>query len=192
MRLTLLLLGALGCDARFVDLRPSSLADASITDTLPDTAAADAGADTSTADSDAGMTVDASTGSDASMADTGAPDTGTTSTVIAQGRFQGRSGYDAAGGVRIESLGGSAYVVVLEDDFESAAVPGPAVVVTARDAIGTALVDADILVTRLTAAQIRGPGRYTFDAATLPADPYVFIYCEPFGVETARAATEAP
>ena len=76
----------------------------------------------------------------------------------------------------------------MSDDFSSAAVPGPVVVVTARSAIGRELEDGDIVVTSLSASQIAGPGTFSFSTDSIPEDDvFVFVYCEPFGVETARA-----
>ena len=106
------------------------------------------------------------------------------------GSFEGRGGYDAAGSVTLAPAEGGGLLLTLSDDFASAAVPGPALVVTSRDRLGTALTDADTLVTRLGADMIRGPGTFSVPLAAPPEPAWVFVYCEPFGVETARARLE--
>ncbi|MEM9071747.1 MAG: hypothetical protein AAGE52_24775 [Myxococcota bacterium] len=159
----------LGCDARFENLRSGlDSQDAA----QPDTGAVP----------DAGVVPDAGAGQDAGPGDE--------PTVIGEGEFEGRTGYDASGGVRVEQTGPQSYQVVLGDDFASAAVPGPVLVVSGRDRLGTALVSEDILVTRLSRDQIRGAGTYTFETNELPGNTHVYVYCEPFGVETARARLE--
>lgn len=178
-----------GCDARFIDLRPESERPGAPdgVDAGPP-AREDGGID----DVDGGGgTVDAGGGEDASPpADGGSPpeDTGTGEEVLAVGSLEGRGGYDAAGTVTL-SRTADGYVLELGDDFDSAGVPGPVVVVTPRDALGTSLTGEDLKVASLEVTS----GAMRFELASIPDDPaYVFIYCEPFGVETARAAMEAP
>jgi hypothetical protein len=186
VRLIFLLAAATGCDAPYTDLRPALAAQ-----TDGSTAKLDAG---SGSVGDAGPPLDAEAfpSPDAgSMTDGGpvAADAGSAAPAALVGTFEGRSGYDAAGTATLRSAGG-ALELVLSDDFASAAVPGPVVVVTARPAIGTALTDADTVVARLDGDSISGGNTFDVPLAAAPEPAHVFIYCEPFGVETARAALE--
>ncbi|MFK8003597.1 MAG: hypothetical protein AB8H86_28805 [Polyangiales bacterium] len=192
------LLFVFGCEAIFTDLTPppnGEMFDASADSNAPDGGTNDAGAPVDAAPVDAAP-ADAAPGEDAgSGMDSGPPptDAGPASpTLLGSGSFEGRGGYPAMGDVRLEELSPGEYQVVLSDTFSSAAVPGPVVVVTPRDAIGTRLGADDIVVTSLNAEQIAGAGTFPFSAASVPDDAYIFIYCEPFGVETARAQLVAP
>jgi hypothetical protein len=173
MRWILSCVVALGCDAHFSDLSP---------DEAPEL---DAGA---VPTSDAGVALDAAA-VDAFVPEP--PDAGTapTPTAVASGNFEGRGGYDAAGSVTLEHLGGDRYVLVTSDDFASAAVPSPVLLVSDRDALGARLQPSDQRVATLNASQIRGAHRFELTLASIPA--YAWVYCEPFGVETARARLEA-
>lgn len=177
MRLLLLpCLALVGCDAIYTDLRPDSPpVDAGLASA--DAAPADAFADGGVAD--AGLDRDAGPETDA-----GAP-----SAITLVGAFEGRGGYDAAGTATLQSTD-TGLELVFSEDFASAAVPGPVVVVTPRSAIGTSLTAADTVVARLDSGSIRGANRFDVELAEPPSPAYVFIYCEPFGVETARAVME--
>lgn len=182
-----LLLFAFGCEAIFTDLSPPPDGDISLdaaTDSsVPDSNTADAGPNT-------GPSTDVGPDMDSGPVPV---DAGPSSPVLlGSGTFEGRGGYPASGSVRLEQLAAGEYQVVVSDDFSSAAVPGPVILVTPRDAIGTRLSAEDINVTALSAEQIAGAGTYTFSAGSVPDDAYIFIYCEPFGVETARAELVAP
>jgi hypothetical protein len=166
----------LGCDARYSDLRP-------------DEARVDAGLDASPATTDASLDTDAGVALDAAPAlDAGLSEDGSAAVVIASGPWEGRGGYDAAGQVTLEHLGGDRYALVTSVDFASAAVPSPVLLVSDRDALGSRLLPTDQRVATLDASQLRGVHRFEL---TLPRVPtYAWIYCEPFGVETARARLE--
>lgn len=170
------------CDARFSDLRPEEASLDSGTNVV-DAARlpVDAGIDTS---QDASRDpVDAAT-DDAAIEDATTP-----ATVVATGTFEGRGGYDASGRVTLEHLGGDRYALLTGDDFATAAVPSPVLLVSDRDALGSRLQPSDVRVATLSAAQLRGAQRFEVTLTSVPA--YAWVYCEPFGVETARARLEA-
>lgn len=135
---------------------------------------------------DADALVDASPPDDSTSPDAEAP----LPTVVREGRWSGRGGYDAAGAVTLEHLGGARYAVVTSDDFATAAVPSPVLLLSDRDALGTAITAADLRVATLGAGQLRGAHRFEIELDAIPA--FAWIYCEPFGIETARAPLEAP
>jgi hypothetical protein len=167
-----------GCDARFSDLRPEE-------------ASLDAGANVIDA---GGAAIDAAPDAatdfaDASPEDAAPPEDASEVVVVATGAFEGRGGYDAAGRVTLEHLGGDRYALVTSDDFATASVPSPVLLVSDRDALGSRLQASDVRVATLSASQLRGAQRFELTLTSIPA--YVWVYCEPFGVETARAALEA-
>jgi len=172
-------LAAFGCDAIYTDLRPAQ----------PAVDGAMAGTDGGLVAVDAGPVPLA----DAGVAPDGGPvvamDAATPASELV-GTFEGRGGYDAAGTATLRSTG-EGLELVFSNDFSSAAVPGPVVVVTSRSAIGTGLTDADTLVARLDGDSIAGANTFAVDLPAPPDPAFVFVYCEPFGVETARAALEA-
>lgn len=173
------LVALFGCDAIYTDLRPQAGADGG----LPVL-------DAFTTDADLDPGADASVPDGGSPSDGGTPaDAGDTSGVTLVGTFEGRGGYDAAGTATLRPSG-SELELVLSDDFASAAVPGPVVVVTSRSAIGTSLTAEDTVVARLDGDSVRGGNTFAVPLAEAPSPAYAFIYCEPFGVETARAALE--
>lgn len=189
---------AVGCEAIFTDLSPDDgqvPSDAAFLDAAFSSDSATFDGATRDASSDAGETNDGGAGDTALLVDAGraTPDAGpSTPLLLSSGTFEGRGGYAAAGSVRLEEVAPGEYQVVMSDDFSSAAVPGPVVVVTPRAAIGTRLTSEDILVITLESSMIAGPGTYSFRAPSVPAEGFVFIYCEPFGVETARATMVTP
>ncbi|MCU0673391.1 MAG: hypothetical protein MUE69_11430 [Myxococcota bacterium] len=164
------------CDARFSDLRPE-----------------EASLDSGTNGVDAAvLPVDASgidTSQDASRDPEDAATEDATTAVVATGSFEGRGGYDASGSVTLEHLGGERYALVTSDDFATAAVPSPVLLVSDRDALGSRLQPSDVRVATLNASQLRGAQRFELTLTSVPA--YAWVYCEPFGVETARARLEA-
>ena len=169
------------CDASFSDLRPESRdLDAGVGVGL-DASGVDGGVarDADRPDPlDAGFT-------DAAVADV-PPDV---VTVVAEGSFEGRGGYDASGSVTLAHLGGDRYALVTSEDFSTASVPSPVLLVSDRDALGSRLQPSDVRIATLSASQLRGSHRFELTLASVPA--YAWVYCEPFGVETARAPLEA-
>lgn len=168
-----------GCDARFSDLRSEE-------------ASLDAGANVIDA---GGAAIDAALEAatdvaDASTEDAASPEDASEVVVVATGAFEGRGGYDASGRVRLEHLGGDRYALVTSDDFATASVPSPVLLVSDRDALGSRLQPSDVRIAILSASQLRGAQRFELTLTSIPA--YAWVYCEPFGVETARARLEAP
>lgn len=109
--------------------------------------------------------------------------------LIAVGRFEGRAGHVGRGGARLVSLDGAGgrLALRLDDDFEASPVPGPVVVLTAREALGTALLPGDRALGTLAAP--RGAQEYPVGADG--GERVAFIFCQPFGVEVARVLLEA-
>jgi hypothetical protein len=111
--------------------------------------------------------------------------------VVRRGSFEGRAGHNGSGEVELLRIGG-ALELRFADSFSSSGVPGPVVVLSPRDRLGTRLDPAAGDVELGTLQRSRGPQTY-------PAPPgaeqaaYVWIFCKPFGVEVARAAlSEVP
>lgn len=192
LRQPLLIAAALlgfGCDAIYTDLRPepSPSGDAGIqqADAAPAEDAAmvtDAGpveTDAAVPATDGGTPIDAGTPEDA----------GIPSSAVYVGTFEGRGGYDISGTATIRSTD-SGYELSFSEDFATARVPGPAIVVTARPSIGTSLTAADTVIDRISGDRFTGAQSYPVDLPELPDPLYVFIYCEPFGIETGRALLE--
>ncbi|MEM1415225.1 MAG: hypothetical protein AAGH15_10005 [Myxococcota bacterium] len=184
----LLALGVLaGCDARF-ELLDDSLID-------PGPGVADLGLDGGNATPDAGMPdggLDDAGLADAGLTDAGMPDAGVDAGVgsddpLFAGTFEDRNGYTATGDVTLEDLGDGNVRITLSSGFSTAAVPGPVLIVSDRDSIGRRLDRSrDIIVFRFTRDALVG-AREIVVPLTLPENPTVFTYCEPFTVETGRA-----
>lgn len=193
LRQPLLIAAALlgfGCDAIYTDLRPepSPSGDAGVQQSDAGPPAADAAMVTDAAPVETDAAVPATDGGAA--IDAGAPeDAGAPAPAVYVGTFEGRGGYDAAGTATIRSTD-SGYELSFSDDFATARVPGPAIVVTARPSIGTALTAADTVIDRISGDRFTGAQSYPVNLPELPDPLYVFIYCEPFGIETGRALLE--
>lgn len=186
MRWVLTSFALFACDARFSDLRPDEGSLDSGTNVV------DGGVDTNR---DASRDLEDAALEDAAPEDAApedaAPEDATPAvTVVATGSFEGRGGYDASGRVTLEHLGGDRYALVTSDDFATASVPSPVLLVSDRDALGARLQPSDVRIATLSASQLRGAQRFELTLTSIPA--YAWVYCEPFGVETARARLEAP
>lgn len=109
--------------------------------------------------------------------------------VVLRGVWGGRGGYEAEGTVELIALAAGGYSLRMGDDFSVGRVPGPVVALSTREAIGSALSDAagDITLGVLTANS--GAQSYAAPEAATGA-VYAWIYCQPFGVEIARATLE--
>lgn len=110
-------------------------------------------------------------------------DGGAAEDVIARGRFTGRAGHAGAGGATLVTAANGRVELRFDDDFAVSPVPGPVVVLTARESLGTALTDGDRELGVLGAAR----GAQTYTVGTDGGERYAFIFCKPFGVEVARA-----
>ena len=151
------------CDASFVDRRPERLR-------LRDSGTASDGRN---------AIADGASGSDG---DSGGP------LVLATGTWEGRSSYSATGSATLVQVG-TAVELRLSNDFAVSAVPGPVVVLSSRDRIGGALDAAagDVRVANL--AENSGAQNYPL-AGGDGGQRFAWVYCEPFGVEVARAALQ--
>ena len=168
----LVALALLGCDAGYFDLRP---------------AGSDGGA------RDVGVLLDATVPGDAGVpGDSGGCGSACPGeVVISTGTFGGLNGYNAAGSATIVRLGDGSHELRLSNDYSSAGVPGPVVVLTTRDTLGNSGVQPAMGDVNL--GDVGTSGAHTFPIpAGGEAAAYVWIYCFPFTVDTARATMVAP
>lgn len=176
--LSCLALALWGCDASFEDLRP----------TLSESRASDTGfaspSDLGVSDGLDGGTPDA-TGLDAQPGvDQPSP---VLPRVIAEGSWRPVD-YEVRGSASLlESEGG--LELRLSDDFSAFAVPGPVLVLTTRDRLGTRIRPdlGDLRIGELR--QNSGPQTYPLPLEATAATT-VWIFCEPFGLEVGRANLE--
>jgi hypothetical protein len=106
-------------------------------------------------------------------------------TTLGVGHFVGRAGHVASGTVTLVDHPG-VVEIQLGADFSVSDVPGPVLVLTARDSIGTAI---DPLAGDLEVAALASPtGAQGY---TLPLDGAppldVFVFCKPYGLEVGKA-----
>src|SRR4051812_17677570 len=110
--------------------------------------------------------------------------------LVATGRFIGRAGHVAAGGVELYDHEGTTEVRFLPD-FSISDVPGPVVVLTPRDSLGIAI---DPVAGDLSVAPLRTPmgaQSYFANAGGLPPTS-VFVFCMPYGLEVGKAPLGGP
>ena len=106
--------------------------------------------------------------------------------VLASGTFEGRSGDEGRGTVRLLRRAAGGFALSFDADFFATAVPGPVLVLSTRDALGTEIDTAqgDLEVGPL-------PRSSGAQFVTFSADPgarrTLWVYCKPFGIEIARA-----
>lgn len=170
--LTVLGLGALlvGCEAGFEDLRPEGSALA-VDAGNPGEGAPDSSSP------DAGVGADLASGAD--LGPSGE------AVLLTSGSFE-RIGYRISGTAEVFRLSDGTLELRLGDDFSSTAVPGPVVVFSTRDRIGSQIDpgQGDIRIAALRANQ----GAQTYVIPESAADaPFLFIYCEPIGLEVGIA-----
>ncbi|MFN3200597.1 MAG: hypothetical protein ACE366_19515 [Bradymonadia bacterium] len=166
-----------GCDASFEDLR-SAEERAPVTPESPPAPQADP----------PGESLAEGPG-EGSEGEGGEDETPAEDIVVARGTWEGRSDYAAGGEVLLIQRADGNYEFELSDDFRTADLPGPTLVISSRESLGSSLSAAagDIEITRLdrvTGAQIH----------EIPTDPegrrVAWVYCKPFGIEMARAILE--
>ncbi len=149
------------CNAQFVDLRPESERTSS---PLPTGAAVDGGG----------------------LADGGDGGGGPAALLLASGRFEGRAGHGGSGGAALYRIGGSVELR-FDSDFTVSAVPGPAIFLTSRADMGGSIdSQADIKLGNLST--FNGAQRIAVPSGAEVGRRNVFIYCQPFRVEVAKAA----
>ena len=167
-----LLVGTVGCEAAFKDLSSAS------NETMED-GGVDGGVDA---------------GSDSGLPDAGDMDMDMDagpSSVVAMGPWEGESGYSASGTVSVVEANGQRRLE-FDEDFDSSGVPGPFVVVSTRDNLsnGVSAVMGDVTI----AALMSRSGAQSYDVPSEVGEfNYVWVYCQPFTVEVARAElTDVP
>ncbi len=171
-----------GCDANFIDLRdPAAIARAQRDD--PIVIRLDGGSDPLGA---AGSSPDAGFVDGGAFNSAGAP-VSTDDTLTAVGSWGGRSNYRAAGQASYVLRPDGVTELRFSDDFSVSRVPGPLVVITARPTIGRGGVDPNAGDVPLgTLRSERGSQVYEVPAGAEDR-LYVWVYCDPFSVEVARA-----
>jgi hypothetical protein len=117
----------------------------------------------------------------------GVDGSGAVEKLLAQGPFTGRAGHAGSGTGQLVRRADGAIEVRFAADFSASNVPGPAVFLTSRADMGTGI-DA---VTDINLGTLRAPGgsqAYAVPSGAEQGRRNVFIYCQPFRVEVAKAA----
>jgi hypothetical protein len=164
-------LGVAACDASYVDLRPTS-------GPLRSDPSVDAGV------SDAGGAADAggSPGLDAGASPSGP---------VREGAWGGRGDYSARGSARLVRDPDARLFLELSSDFSVSRVPGPVLVLSRREALGSRLdpgagdVELGPLAANAGAQRVEVPPG-SEDRA------FAWVFCKPFGLEVGRAELVAP
>ncbi|MFO0572850.1 MAG: hypothetical protein U1A78_02535 [Polyangia bacterium] len=113
--------------------------------------------------------------------------TGAVEKLLAKGPFTGRAGHAGAGTSQLVRRADGAVEGRFAADFSASNVPGPAVFLTSRTDMGTTLDPvADVNLGTLKAPA--GSQVYAVPAGAEEGRRNVFIYCQPFRVEVAKAA----
>lgn len=158
-------LGWAGCNAQFIDLRPES--ERASTPIPPASGGGDGGSS-----DDLGVRSDGGAGPGEVR--------------FAIGMFEGRAGHGGSGGAALVRSGG-VVEVRFDSDFTVSAVPGPAIYLTSRADMGGSIdAQADIKLGNLTS--FNGAQRIAVPSGAEVGRRNVFIYCQPFRVEVAKAA----
>jgi hypothetical protein len=150
-----------GCDATFVDQRTGSTSDARPAE--PGIAPPSAG--------------------------DGAPAEGLPAGVFAAGTFEGRAGHAGAGSAELVRESDGRIILRLGSDFLVSGVPGPVVVLSRRDALGKSIDAAAGDLNLGTLQSTSGAQSYVVPGGD-GGRRYVWVFCEPFAVEIARAKLE--
>ena len=111
--------------------------------------------------------------------------------VVGRGRFAGRDGHLGVGGASLFQRDDGLAELRFDEQFACSDVPGPVVVLTTRDSLGTRVdpSQGDLPVGPLQASS--GAQRYLI-VSSLGGRRRVFIYCKPYGLEVAVAGMESP
>lgn len=106
--------------------------------------------------------------------------------LLAMGSFMGRAGHAGSGdGMLYRTPGG--VEVRFAANFTSSGVPGPAVFLTSRDSMGGSI-DSQADINLGTLRSTSGAQTYAVPAGADVGRRNVFVYCQPFRVEVAKAA----
>jgi hypothetical protein len=172
-----------GCQAQFVDLRPQS------------ERATDGGADDLSAAEDLKPAPPDLVGIDftgvdfwgVDLTEPPPPDLATgPETTIASGPFMGRAGHSAAGTASLVTKSDGSEELRFGSDFTVTGVPGPVVVLTMRDAIGTSIDPSQGDLELGTLKSTSGAQSYPLPNGDL-GRRRAWVFCKPFGVEVGKA-----
>lgn len=111
--------------------------------------------------------------------------------LLSKGSFTGRAGHAGAGdGMLYRTAGG--VEVRFAPNFTCSGVPGPAVFLTSRDSMGGGI-DTQTDISLGTLRSTSGAQTYTVPPGAEAGRRNVFVYCQPFRVEVAKATlTDVP
>jgi hypothetical protein len=104
---------------------------------------------------------------------------------FARGTFEGRDGHSGSGPAELVRLSDGSVELRFGAAFVASGVPGPVVVLSSRDDMGTTIDSALGDLSLGTLISTRGEQSYP-----VPGDDgrrVAFVFCKPFGVEVARA-----
>lgn len=109
-----------------------------------------------------------------------------TDQILREGAWEGRTSYDATGRAELVQRTDGRIEIVFSDDFDVDRVPGPVVVLSTRESLGRTVEPAlgDIDLGTLKSSQ--GAQVYEVPSGITEID-YVWVYCDPFGLEVGRA-----
>lgn len=111
--------------------------------------------------------------------------------LFAKGSFMGRAGHAGTGDGMLFRTG-SAVEVRFGSNFTCSGVPGPAVFLTSRDSMGGGI-DTQTDISLGTLRSTSGAQTYIVPPGADVGRRNVFVYCQPFRVEVAKAAlTDVP
>ncbi len=117
--------------------------------------------------------------------DSAAADSSPLAGVFASGPFAGRGGYNGKGTAELHVDAKGVKQLRFSADFSTSSVPGPVVLLSSRAAIGTSInKSTDLHLGTLKSTS--GAQVYNLPAGD-GGRRYAWVYCEPFGVEVARA-----
>lgn len=111
--------------------------------------------------------------------------------LLSQGSFMGRAGHAGAGDGQLYRTA-SAVEVRFAPNFACSGVPGPAVFLTSRDSMGGGI-DTQTDISLGTLRSTSGAQTYVVPPGADVGRRNVFVYCQPFRVEVAKATlTDVP
>lgn len=182
IRVTILLLAGLtGCNASFEDLRPPGMDDGG----SPERSQLEQGVDVGRSDGAAA--------SDALSAD-GAADSAPTADAglvgpISRGTFGGLSGYQVTGEATVQRQADGSFKLLFSSSFSASNGPALVVVMSDRATLGTIQpAQGDVRVAELKS----NSGAQSYDLSAAAASRgFVWIFCEPFGVDFGKAELKA-
>lgn len=106
--------------------------------------------------------------------------------VLAGGTFENRAGHAGSGGATLVQRSDGQIEVRFGADFSSSAVPGPAVFLTSRSDMG-ATIDTQADVNLGTLRSPMGAQSYVVPMGKDSGRRSVFVFCQPFRVEVTKA-----